>query len=655
MPKRRVHFTNAHSSAIRHNMGLFPGDPVNIAFIAPYESLHLMTLDVIAAGHYPARSYIGDMEEGVAAAREALAAGAKVIISRGGTAKLISERLGVTPIEVGVSVHSILAYIHDYIALDARVAVMGHREFISVTEPVCGILKRTHACFEVGGEAPSSEVLEDVVAWNPDIVLGDAVSVKLARKRGLPCHLIESGAASIADAFEQAMNMLSNINRHLNSAEKIAAVLNCTHEGALLVTAAGIIEEVNRKGCLLLGMERSDLINADAHQVLRSAEIKRAVSTGKNANNIIVPHGEKPFAASVVPTMPEKGSAGMVVLFQPVSEIQKAESRIRKQLMDKGFYAKYTFRDILHKSPVMKKLTAVAKEYSATTSNIMIQGETGTGKELFAQSIHNAGPLSQGPFVAVNCAALPGSLLESELFGYAPGAFTGALRRGKTGLFELAHGGTLFLDEISEMEFFLQSRLLRAIQAREIMRIGDNKIIPVNVRIIAATNKKPEEEVAAGNLRADLFFRLNVLDLVIPPLRERSGDASHLFQHYVGVYETAMRRSVPKPSIAFLRDVDARSWPGNVRQLENLAEKYVTLGGAVDFTTPQTSFRFGAHDCNTCEKPYAGTLHDITARIVRAVFEEEGGKLTRTASRLGVDRNTVRRWLEKKSSEQNKA
>lgn len=621
---------------------------MGIAFIAPYESLHLMALEIIAAGNYPAKSYLGDRAEGVAAARNAMAEGAKVIISRGGTARMINEELGVAPIEVLVSGRNILEYVYEHTTVGTRIAIVGYRQFINAIEPVCRILKRQRAAFEIGAGEPSDKVMDKVAAWRPDVILGDAVSVGLAMKRGLPCHLVESDAASLTKAFERAVLMLSNINRHLANAEKLSAVLDCTQEGTMLVNSAGVIEEVNRRGCTLLGMERGDIIGADVRMAFDSEPVLEAVAEGRNAGSVIVPRGDKPLAVMVMPFIPEQAGSGTVILFQQVEEIQEAGNNIRKQMLDKGFFAKYTFRDILHKSPAMRRLVGVAREYSKTTSNIIIQGETGTGKELFAQSIHNAGPLAKGPFVAVNCAALPGTLMESELFGYAPGAFTGALRHGKIGLFELAHGGTLFLDEISEMDVLLQARLLRAIQAKEIMRLGDNRVIPVSVRIIAATNKNPAEEVAAGRMRADLFFRLNVLDLVVPPLREREGDAVFLFAHYIGVYETAMRRRVRKPSAAFLRELETRPWSGNVRELENLAEKYVTLDGAMAAEDIRLGLTLaGAAGTGAPPAGLDGSLQDITIRIMRLVLAEEGGNVSRTASRLGVDRNTVRRWLEK--------
>jgi transcriptional regulator with PAS, ATPase and Fis domain len=217
-----------------------------------------------------------------------------------------------------------------------------------------------------------------------------------------------------------------------------------------------------------------------------------------------------------------------------------------------------------------------AKSFSSSSSTVLILGETGTGKEMFAQSIHNERFGSERPFVAINCATLPEPLLESELFGYAPGAFTGARKEGKKGLFELAHGGTLLLDEISELPFNLQSRLLRVIEEREVQPIGDDRVIPVEVRIIATTNRDLSAEVDEKRFRGDLFYRLNVLQLNMPPLRERGKDAYSLFRHFVlRLNPRCERRYV------FNRQVERFTvehvWPGNIRELRNLVERLGTL------------------------------------------------------------------------------
>jgi transcriptional regulator with PAS, ATPase and Fis domain len=222
----------------------------------------------------------------------------------------------------------------------------------------------------------------------------------------------------------------------------------------------------------------------------------------------------------------------------------------------------------------MQQILLKAKKYAKTDSTILITGESGTGKELMAQSIHNAGLRKDGPFVAVNCAAISESLLESELFGYADGAFTGAKKGGKPGVFELAHGGTLFLDEIGEISTKIQAILLRVLQEKEIMRVGGDRMIPVDVRVIAATNKDLWESVQKGLFREDLFFRLNVLRLQMPSLRERKDDIPLILNRLLRQHKVSFLtwEQLPEMLKQFFLDYD---WPGNIRQLENVVERMV--------------------------------------------------------------------------------
>ncbi|MDR1745005.1 MAG: sigma 54-interacting transcriptional regulator, partial [Planctomycetota bacterium] len=302
-------------------------------------------------------------------------------------------------------------------------------------------------------------------------------------------------------------------------------------------------------------------------------------------------------------------------------------------------------------------------EYAKSDASIVITGETGTGKELFAQGIHNASRRADGMFVAINCAALPSGLLESELFGYSPGAFTGALRSGKAGLFEIAHQGTLFLDEISEMELFLQTRLLRAIQEGEIMRLGDSRIIPVDVRIIAAANKDLNEETERGNLREDLFFRLNVLSLPLPPLRARHGEIALLFRHHLARHAAKMGVPARIPGAAFFRDLERYPWPGNVRELENVAERYVVLQdrpesaelrrllprlergnrSGTDVIARKQSGNGGADESGEAGE----SLNAVIRQTITKTLAAENGNIVRASRRLGVNRNTIKRWMKK--------
>lgn len=262
---------------------------------------------------------------------------------------------------------------------------------------------------------------------------------------------------------------------------------------------------------------------------------------------------------------------GYSILLNDEQAIQNMSSDLNQQLVKTGLVAKYCFDHILCKSEIMKKCIALTKKAALTDFAVLIDGESGTGKELVAQSIHNYSKRKNNAFVAINCAALPEALLESELFGYEKGAFTGASPGGKAGLFERANRGTIFLDEIGDMSLNLQARLLRALQEKQIMRIGSDRLIDIDIRIIAATNKNLMEEVGRKAFRQDLYYRLCHIPVTLPPLRERSEDALYLLKHFLGKdYERLTKEDQGKLS--------RYRWPGNVRELRNAANYFKTLG-----------------------------------------------------------------------------
>lgn len=262
---------------------------------------------------------------------------------------------------------------------------------------------------------------------------------------------------------------------------------------------------------------------------------------------------------------------GSYLILQNENDLREKESNMSRMLRQTGFYARYTFSDIIHRSAPMRTCIDMAKKAALSDYTILIRGESGTGKELLAQSIHNHSARKKYPFVAVNCAAIPENLLESELFGYEEGSFTGASKGGKPGLFEHAKHGTIFLDEIGDISPNLQTRLLRVIQEKQIMRVGSGKIVDIDARIIAATNADLEKKVANGDFREDLFFRLNVIPLSIVPLRHRKDDILPLLKVFLG-------RQFGLLSPADRRILMEYGWPGNVRELENAASYFRTMG-----------------------------------------------------------------------------
>ena len=287
--------------------------------------------------------------------------------------------------------------------------------------------------------------------------------------------------------------------------------------------------------------------------------------------------GKENFVINSAPMIREGQRLGTLVTFQAAQSITNAENRLRDRLRVSGYVARYHFKDILGDSIAIREAIRQAQRFARVDSNILLMGETGTGKELFAQSIHNESERASGPFVAVNCAAIPENLMESELFGYESGAFTGASKTGKIGLFEAAHEGTLFLDEVSEIPLTLQSRLLRVIQEREVRRIGGNRVVHVNVRIICATNRNLLEMIDQGRFREDLYYRLKVLSVQLPPLREREGDMALIMQHYLTYYAHKFGKKQIRLSLQAADRIAAYAWPGNIREIRNISEQLAVL------------------------------------------------------------------------------
>ena len=276
-------------------------------------------------------------------------------------------------------------------------------------------------------------------------------------------------------------------------------------------------------------------------------------------------------------------------MFNDEKQIKSIESDLSQKLAKRGLVAKYTFDDILYRGLSMKKAISIAKKAALTDYTVLINGESGTGKELFAQSIHSYSDRKDKPFVAINCAALPESLLESELFGYEKGAFTGASSGGKLGLFEQANKGTIFLDEIGDMSLHLQARLLRVLQEKQIMRLGSDKVIDVDIRIIAATNKDLKEAIEQKEFREDLYYRLSNIPVVLPALRQRREDILYLMEDFLGERYGCLTEQEQRALADY-------PWPGNVRELKNAADYYLLLGELPESILTESSDAFDAYE-----------------------------------------------------------
>ena len=338
------------------------------------------------------------------------------------------------------------------------------------------------------------------------------------------------------------------------------------------------------------------------------------------------------------------------------SRLRREVNQIRRERAQQ-----FSFDQIIGKSPAMREMLAIAQKVAESeVSSVLLQGESGTGKDLVAKAIHYQSDRDQGPFVAINCAALPGTLIESELFGYEKGAFTDAKAR-KEGLFEQAEGGTLFLDEIGEVELGLQAKLLRVLEEGSFRRVGGLKDLPLDVRVIAASNRDLKTESEAGRFRADLFYRLSVIQIDIPPLRERGDDVRLLAEHYIASFRSRLRKSIdgiaPEALAAFRR----YEWPGNVRELRNVIEramileddetittKYLPRGLADELRTGSEARVDSARSADRFRLPADGvSLDEVEMSLVRQALERSGGNQTKAAELLDISRDQLRYRMKK--------
>ena len=435
-----------------------------------------------------------------------------------------------------------------------------------------------------------------------DVVIGNALAVDLAKKIGRKYVLLYAGKESVQAAVVEACSLIQEIRKEREKNAFVRAILRGSPEGILYLNAQGEILECSKSACELIGMKkRSEPDQTKKGEGGSGIEKLYTGFTGEKLSRIApelmiaAGHEEEDCSAVVqsngqkliehwISVEDEKGSwIGTTVLLSRFSDYKKMEMDYKKQQLErrkeKGFTAKHTLKDIIGNSDCMRMCVENAALFAKSDASVLIYGETGTGKELFAQGIHNASGRKNGPFVAINCAALPENLLESELFGYDEGAFTGGRKGGKKGLFELADQGTLFLDEIGEISPPLQARLLRVLQEKEIMHIGGDRVIPVDVRIIAATNKNLEG-MADQDFRRDLLYRLNVLELRIPPLSKRGDDVIDLFRFYLErkyVIEGGEKTLGLTEEVC--RILRRYSWKGNIRELQNVCERYCLFMG----------------------------------------------------------------------------
>lgn len=401
-----------------------------------------------------------------------------------------------------------------------------------------------------------------------------SVLAEIAHEYNIPAETLDNIQRDYSLRYvDAAYKINSYLTESKSSAALMTNILSISENIFIAISQEGLVQHFNMAAEKFFNLS-SDYIIGKSYDLLfkDDQELIALCAEDGNTRNYITVINNTRCVIDIKDTA-QTSNIKKLISITPANSISKADEKIRSKMKDLGYSAKHRFSDILGESSAMKQSVALAKQYAYTNSSVLIAGESGTGKEMFAQAIHNMSDRSDFAFVGVNCAALPESLAESELFGYEEGAFTGAVKGGKPGKFELAHKGTLFLDEIGDAPLNLQTKLLRAIEEQEIVRVGSSKVVPVDVRIICASNRDLRKMVDEGSFRQDLYYRINVLPIRIPPLREHPEDIrmiSEAFFDSFGMNDLPLREYL-------IRRFAEHDWPGNVRELRSVVQLCCTM------------------------------------------------------------------------------
>lgn len=621
-------------------------------FIAPYQELFTSGQKMLRELGLTDKfeCFFGDLTRAIPIARKAEREGVDVIVSRGGTAELIEKAVEVPVVEIPIAFQDLAEALVAAKAAtkkeNPKLAIMAFQNMMRSIEVFAKVMDVELKIYSLKSEEEIFSSIQNVINDNPDVLIGGIHTTEIAAKHGLKTIALTSGEESLRSAFLQAERVSFARQLEKERMQRFRVMIDYSVQGIISIDRNKRIEFMNVAAEKLIGLSLREVKGKSLETMYPDIPLGTCLEKGKVQRGEFVQLKGKKFMANVIPIDIEKSIIGAMVTLEDVGHIVEMEATIRNKLYTKGLLARYHFNDIVGISPQLAEVKEMAENYADIDATVMILGASGTGKELFAQSIHNASQRRKRPFVAVNCGAIPASILESEMFGYVEGAFTGANKKGKAGFFELAHGGTIFLDEIGEMNKAAQMALLRVIQERRIMRLGDDKYLPVDVRIITATNKNLAQLVADGEFREDLYYRINVLPLQLPSLKERSGDPGVLAEHFVHLFNKRFQREVVLSEEA-KNMINAYEWPGNIRQLLNVMERIVIVAKEKVVSGTLLETMLDASPLQHSPKLSRPALKEIDLekdKILR-VLEETNYNQKEASRRLGINRSTLYRKL----------
>lgn len=659
---------------MRHPLAIADETRVRLCFLS-HRQLSQFTRSILS--EYADRADIEIIDASFASALERAQAREKsgeidAFISAGANAMILRAQLKSPVAAIKASGYDVLLALQKAGHESPRVAVVTYFETIPELDAIRDLLKIDIAQYAYGTPEEMRDCVTRLAMDGYRVVVGSSLVVEMAQALGLE-GILAYTLPSVRQGIEDAIHLARISRRDAARYEQLNGVLRNLQEAVLSVDAANCIVAVNRPMEVLLGKSRQALLGAPLEKLEPALSLAGTLESGQEERGQVLQFAHREWVMNRTPILERTNTVGAVLTLYDAHAIHDADSSLRSRRKNHRHQAaRYTYRNLEGESAAFVRARDAAMRFAKTDLTALISGESGTGKELFAQAIHNASARADKPFVAVNCAAFPETLLESELFGYEEGAFTGSRKGGKRGLFETAHTGTLFLDEIGDMPLSLQTRLLRVLQEREIVRLGGTIPIPVDVRIVAATHQPLDEMIRERRFRSDLYYRINILQLTLPPLRERDADILSLAHALLG--RCLLRLDCSMDAESLLAPLAARlrayDWPGNVRELENLCERMAVFFAQYS-AVAAVQYRLLEMDCPELFRPralaalpappapqadgpgtpafmaplrgYTHPAHDANA--IAQALRACGGNRTLAAQQLGISRATLWRRM----------
>ncbi|MCD2512413.1 propionate catabolism operon regulatory protein PrpR [Comamonas endophytica] len=630
-------------------------DLPRLCFVS-YRHIRELAMPVIA--EYTGRAHIevvdGTFGGALAIARDRLEKGVvDAFVSAGSNAHILRQGLQVPVATIQLTGFDLLQVLIRARRQASRVGVVMYGQTIPELEEVKDLLNievRQYA-YQTPGDA--RQCFDALRRAGFEVIVGSSLVVELAQEAGLH-GLLAYSLSSVRKGFDDAIELARITRLEAGRYEQLHGVLDNLQEAVLAVDRNERIIAMNPPMRQLLGSPQP--AEGVALGTLEPAlSLKSILDSGQQERAVAIRLAQRDWIANRTPMREHGQIVGAALTLYDARTIQDADSKLRRLQRQKHHLARHGFDSVIGTSPLLRQAIAKARRFARTEVPVLVTGESGVGKEVFAQAMHNASLRADRPFVAVNCASFPESLLESELFGHEEGAFTGARRGGKMGLLEAAHTGTLFLDEIGDMPLQMQTRLLRVLQEGEITRLGATVQIPVNVRVVAATHQPLEQLVAQGRFRQDLYYRLNTLRLQLPALHQRREDIAPLLH---GFLQRCLRRhgvqlDAPRLLAPLMPGLLRYGWPGNVRELENIAERIAVF--AMDCESlQQIDYQEIRDACSEVFGTAAAVPSDAEASLAERLagaLEAAGGNRAKAAQSLGVSRTTFWRWCREQGVE----